>query len=153
MTLKKAFRRGFLGAPLGVFLGYTITIFIALVNPSGGEYYPVVPQLANQMNGEVAAVVLQYLLMAIMGFGYAVSSSVYEVERWGIAKQTIVHFLIMTISTFPIAYACYWMEHSLFGILTYVGIFMGFYLVIWISQMYFWGRRIRRINEKLKDGK
>lgn len=153
MTMKKALLRGIYGAPLGVFIGYTITILIALVNPNGGEYNPVVPQLAEQLNSEIAAVVMQYVLLAIMGFGYAVSSAVYEVEPWGIAKQTIIHFLIITISTFPVAYACYWMKHSLFGILSYVGIFIGFYLVGWLSQMYFWSRRIRKINEKLRDSK
>ena len=150
MTMKKALLRGLYGAPLGVFFGYTITILIALVNPKGGEYNPVVPQLAILLNNEIMAVVLQYVLMAIMGFGYAASSAVYEVEQWGIAKQTIIHFLIMTITTFPVAYTCYWMEHSLFGILTYVGIFIGIYFIIWLSQMYFWSRRIGGINDKLR---
>lgn len=153
MTLRKALLRGILGAPIGVFIGYTITILIALFNKELGEYYPVVPQLAAQLDSEIVAVVVQYVLMAVMGFGYAISASVFEIERWGIAKQTITNFLIITVSTFPIAYGCYWMKHSLIGILTYVGIFVVVYIIIWASKMYFWSRRIRSINEKLKDNK
>ncbi|MDF2905532.1 MAG: hypothetical protein K0R34_853 [Herbinix sp.] len=151
MTLKKALLRGIAGAPIGVFIGYTITILIALANK--GEYNPVVPKLAVQMNSELMAVVLQYVLMAIMGYVFSASSAVYEVEQWGIAKRTMIHYLIITITTFPIAYVCYWMNHSLFGILSYVGIFTGYYLIGWIAQMYFWKRKIRRINEKLRDSK
>lgn len=151
MTLRKALLRGILGAPIGIFIGYTITILIALFNKEVGEYYPVVPQLAAQMNGEITAVVVQYVLMAVMGYGYALSASVFEIEKWGIAKQTMINFLIITISTFPIAYACYWMKHSLIGILSYVGIFIVIYIIIWALKMYFWSRRIRSINEKLKN--
>lgn len=152
MTLKKALLRGLLGAPLGVFIGYTITILISLVDSRGSEYYPVVPQLAQNMQSEIMAVTFQYVLSAILGFAYAVGSAVFEVEEWSIAKQTILHFIIMISSAFPIAYFCYWMEHTLGGIILYVSIFIGIYLVIWCSQMYFWSKRIKGINDKLKKG-
>lgn len=119
----------------------------------GGDYYPVVPLLAKQMDNEMTAVVLQYVLMAIMGYGYAVSSSVFRVEQWGIAKRTVIHYLIITIVTLPIAYICYWMRHSFVGVLSYFGIFTIYYLIGWLAQMFFWSRKIRKINEKLKDGK
>lgn len=153
MTLKKALMRGILGAPLGVFIGYTITILISLSVSPGGKYYPVVPQLAEQMNSELMAVTLQYILSAVMGFGYAVSSAFFEMEQWGIAKQTILHFIVMSVSTLPIAYLCHWMEHSLGGILFYIAVFLGIYLVIWLSKMYYWSRRIKGINGKLKERK
>lgn len=153
MKIRKALRRGILGAPIGIFIGYTITILIALFNMEAGKYYPVVPQLTEQVNSEITAVVVQYVLMAVMGFGYAFGASVFEIEQWGIAKQTIINFLIITISTFPIAYTCYWMKHSLIGILSYVGIFVVIYIIIWASKMYFWSRRIRSINDTLKNSK
>jgi cell division protein FtsL len=52
---------------------------------------------------------------------------------------------------FPIAYLCYWMEHTLLGILTYVGIFVALYIIIWFIQMYFWKKRIEGINKKLQE--
>lgn len=153
MNFKKALLRGAIGAPMGVIVGYTITILISLVYPRGGSYFPVVPQLASQMNSEIMAVTIQYVLSAIMGFTYAASSAVFEVEQWGIAKQTAIHFVIMTVTGLPIAYLCHWMEHSLGGVLLYITIFVVIYLIIWLSQMYFWSRRIKGINNKLKDSR
>jgi hypothetical protein len=153
MTLKKALLRGILGAPLGVFIGYTITILISLINPTGGNYYPVVPQLAVQLDSEIMAVTIQYVLSAMIGFAYAAGSAVFEVEHWGITKQTILHFIIMTFTGLPVAYLCHWMEHSFRGIVLYVAIFIGIYLIIWLSQMYFWSRRIKGINDKLRENK
>lgn len=150
MTLKKAMLRGLLGAPIGVFISYTITVLISLSVP-GDSYSPVVPQLTKAMNSEIGAVVLQYILSAVMGFAYGAVSCVFEVEQWGIAAQTALHFVVMTIATFPIAYINYWMPHTLRGIVIYVAIFLFLYLSIWLLQMYFWRKRINSINHKLQE--
>lgn len=152
MTIKKAILRGLLGAPLGVFIGYTITIIVSLLFKSG-SYYSVVPQLKTVMGSELKAVILQYLLSAVLGFAAAAGSAVFEVEEWGITKQTIIHFFILTVSMFPIAYLCYWMEHTLLGILFYIGIFVALYLIIWVIQMNLWKKRIEGINQRLKGNK
>jgi hypothetical protein len=104
MTLKKALQRGLFGIPMGVFVGYTITILIALVQYDTGIYHPVVPKLSEVTGNEIFAVIIQYLLCAALGFAFAVGSAVFEVEEWGITKQTVIHFLITTIALFPVAY-------------------------------------------------
>lgn len=150
MTFKKAMLRGLLGAPIGVFIAYTITVLISLTAP--GDYYdPVVPQLALDLNNEIKAVVLQYILSAVMGFVYGAAACVFEVERWGITTQTALHFVIMTAATFPVAYITYWMPHTLKGIFGYVSIFLVIYLGIWLIQMYLWRKRINHINHRLTE--
>jgi hypothetical protein len=149
MTLKKALLRGLLGAPLGVFIGYTITILISMYLKDGG-YSPVVPQLMETMGNEINAIVLQYLLSALLGFASAFGSAVFEIEEWSITKQTMIHFLLLSVSMFPVAYFTYWMRHTLWGILSYVGIFIALYAVIWAIQIYFWKKRIEGINRKLQ---
>ncbi len=150
MTLKKALLRGLLGAPLGVFIGYTITILISFFNMENAIFYPVVPQLAEEMGNEIIAVTVQYVLSAILGFAFAMGSAVFEVEEWSITKQTTIHFIISTIAMFPIAYFTYWMEHTFWGILSYIIVFILIYISIWALQMYFWKKRIKGINDKIQ---
>lgn len=149
MTLKKALLRGLIGAPLGVFIGYTITILVSLFLKDGG-YYPVVPQLIDSVGSELNAVILQYILSAILGFASAFGSAIFEIDEWSITKQTVAHFLLLSISMFPVAYFSYWMQHTLPGILSYIGIFVVLYIIIWIIQINFWKKRIEGINRKLQ---
>jgi len=150
MTLKKAMLRGLLGFPLGVFMGYTITILIALFQSDIGKYYPVVPQLAEATGNEITAVVLQYVLSGILGFAFAAGSAVFEVEEWSFTKQTVIHFMISTLAMFPIAYFTYWMRHTLWGILLYISVFAIMYIIIWAVQSYFWKKKIKGINDKMQ---
>jgi hypothetical protein len=151
MTLKNAILRGILGAPLGVFLGHTITIIISAISTIEGDYNPVVPQLAEVMGNEITAVVLQYFLCAILGFAFAAGSAVFEVEEWSITKQTIIHFIIITTAMFPIAYFSYWMRHTFWGVVSYITIFVVLYVIIWAIQIYFWKKRIEGINKRIQD--
>ena len=149
MTLKKALLRGLIGAPMGVFISYTITILISLFLQDGG-YYPAVPQLIASVGNELNAVLLQYVLSAILGFASAFGSAIFEIEEWSIVKQTTMHFLLLSISMFPVAYFTYWMRHTLLGILSYIGIFVVLYIIIGVIQINFWKKRIEGINRKLQ---
>lgn len=146
---KKAILRGLLGFPLGVFIGYLITIVISLIY-ARGYYSPVVPALVRECGSEIGAVVLQFILSGILGAAFAVGSIVWEIDKWSILKQTFVHFLILSLSMLPIAYFTYWMEHSIFGIASYFGIFIVIYAVIWFTQYFIWKQKIKTINNKIK---
>ena len=147
---KKLFFRGLLGFPLGICVGYIITIAISVVH-GNGYYAPCAPALSVQVGSEIGAVVLQALLCGILGTACAIGSVVFEVERWGITKQTILHFLIMSFSMLPIAYISNWMEQSLLGALSYFGVFMGIYIVIWVAQYLIWRVVVRKINRKIRE--
>lgn len=149
MTLKKVMLRGLLGFQLGVFMGYTITILIALLLLDKGVYTPVVPLLAEVTGNEITAVVLQYGLSGLLGFAFAAGSAVFEVEEWSLTKQTVIHFIISTVAMFPIAYFTYWMRHTLWGIILYISIFVIMYIIIWAIQSYFWRKKIKGINDKI----
>lgn len=150
MTLKKAILRGVLGFPMGIFLSITITILISL-SLGTGEYNPVVPELTNLTNSEINAVVLQYILSGILGFMFAAGSAVFEVEQFSLVKQIVIHFFISVFTMLPIAYILRWMDHSIGGIVTYVGIFLIIYVIIWIIQYMSWKKKILQINKKLEE--
>lgn len=145
---RKVFLRVMLGFPLGIAIGYLITIFISLVW-ANGYYSPCVPELADIMGSEINAVLFQALLCGLLGSGFAGSSVIWEMEDWGLVKQSGIYFLIVSVIMMPIAYVLYWMEHSLVGVLSYFGIFFLIFAVIWIVQYIIARHNVNKLNETL----
>jgi len=146
---KKLLQRAVIGFPIGIAIGYLITIFISL-GWGSGDYLACMPELATDVGSEAGAVALQALLCGLLGAGGAASSVIWEVERWNMVQQTGLYFLLLSLLMLPIAYFSYWMEHSAQGFLSYFGIFMLNFVVIWLMQ---WGvgrRSVRKMNEKLQ---
>ena len=148
---KKLILQGLLGFPVGITLGLAITLLISWII-GDGIYYPVVPDFARAMGGELRAMTLQTLLCGLMGSGFAMASLIWKVEQWSLARQTGLYFAAVCGLMLPIAYVSNWMEHNVGGILSYCGIFLGVFAIVWVSQYLVWRGRIRRINDKIRKG-
>lgn len=152
---KKIVLRSILGFPLGLAMGYLITIVISCIW-AGGYYSPCVPELIAVMGNEINAVLLQALLCGILGSGFGAASVIWDMEDWGIVKQTGIYFLIVSVIMMPIAYITHWMEHSLKGVLSYFGVFLIIFIIIWIVQYMIARENVKELNETLctkQDGK
>ncbi len=145
---KQIFLRGILGFPLGLAIGYLITIIISLIW-ANGYYSPCVPELTVMMGNEINAVLLQAFLCGILGMGFGASSVIWKIEDWGIVKQTAIYFLIVSVIMIPIAYVTFWMEHSLKGVLSYFGIFALIFVIVWIIQYTVGKHNIKKMNKAL----
>lgn len=142
---KKTIRRGLFGLPIGIAIGFVITLIIS-ARVGDGSFYPVAPELIGTMGNELNAVILQTILCAILGAGFAAASVIWELDSWSLAKQSGIYFLIISIIMLPVAYFTNWMKHSLAGVLSYAGIFTAIFVVVWISQYLLWKRNITRMN-------
>ncbi len=145
---KKAFLRGLFGFPMGVFVGYVITIVISLIW-ANGFYSPCVPELAETVGSEINAVALQAVLCGLLGAGCAAASVIWEVERWGLVKQSGLYFLVLSLLMMPIAYVTYWMEHSIRGFLGYFGIFALIFALIWVMEWLVGRSNVKKLNARL----
>lgn len=125
--------RGAIGIPTGITIGYLITVFSSLIWGKG-YYSPCVPELITIMGNEINAVILQMVLCALLGAVFAASSIIWEMEYWSIAKQTGIYFLIVSIVMMPTAWFLHWMEHTITGFLSYLGIFTTIFIFIWLTQ-------------------
>ncbi len=148
---KKLLQRIALGLPVGILLGYLITLLISLCLGEG-TYVACVPALTEQMGGELNAVLFQALLCAILGAGCAASSLIWELDRWSIARQSGTYFLCLALLMLPIAWLAHWMEHSLSGFLGYFALFFGIFVITWLAQYGAIRAHIRKINQQLEKG-
>ena len=136
------------GLLVGIVICYLITIGIS-ISLGDGNFYPCVPSLIERFGNEITAVIVQTILSAVLGAGFAVSSLIWEKDDWSLFKQTSVYFVIVTILMMTVAYVCEWMEHSVRGVLCYFAIFFAIFIIVWVIQFVIWKRRISKINSKI----
>ncbi len=145
---RKIIARFIWGFPVGIAIGYLITICSSLVWAEG-YYSPCMPELVSAMGNEIRAVMLQALLCGILGGGCAAGSVIWEIEDWSLVKQTGVYFFVVCMVMMPTAYFMYWMERSAAGFLSYFGIFALMFAFIWIIQFMIGKRDVKKLNENL----
>ena len=145
---KTALKRAALGLPLGIAIGYFITICISL-GMGTGEYYVCVPELAESLGSEIAAVIVQAVLCAVLGAVSAGSSVIWENDGWSLAKQSVICFIVLSCTMMPIAYIARWMEHTLAGFVTYFAVFAGIFFFIWLARYLFWKKKIAGLNSDM----
>ena len=137
--------RGLLGLPTGIAIGFVITLIISACI-GNGSFYPVTPELIDTMGNELNAVILQTVLCAVMGVGFAAASVIWELDSWSLAKQSGIYFMIISVIMLPIAYVTNWMKHTALGVLSYVAIFVAIFIIVWLSQYLLWKRKIKKMN-------
>lgn len=147
---KEIIKRSFIGALLGLLICQILSIFISFII-NDGTYYAVVPDLITICKTETNAVIVQTICALLYGAVWGGISVIWEMDDWSILKQSVVHFLISSIVTFPVAYFTRWMHHSVMGVLSYFGIFAVIYVIIWISQYLSMKKKIQQLNEKVQE--
>src|SRR5699024_3509273 len=85
----------------------------------------------------------------LVGAGFGGSSVVWEMERWSLARQTGVYFLLLSLFMLPAAYAMRWVEHSLAGFARYFGVFALLFVLIWAAELLAGRYSVRRLNARL----
>ena len=143
---KKIIMRGLFGLPVGIAIGFVITLIISACI-GNGTFYPVAPELIDTTGNELNAVILQTVLCAVMGAGFAAASVIWELDSWSLAKQSGIYFLIISVIMLPIAYVMNWMKHTVLGVLSYAAIFAAIFVVVWLLQYILWKRKIKKMND------
>lgn len=147
---KKIIERTVAGFFIGIAIGQIISVLISLI-AGNGEFIVCVPEFTELMGNEAVAAAVQTLLCGVIGIGYAAASLVWESEKLNIAAQTGICFGIYAVALLPIAYFTKWMEHSLLGVLGYIGIFAASFVVVWLNQYFFLKSKIKAINAKMQN--
>lgn len=145
----KVWNRCVLGAFFGLGITTGIAISISLII-GDGTYYAVMPQLAQDFGSELNAVLVQAVVSLLYGAVWGGVSLVWEIENWGITRQTVTHLLIVSLSTLPVAYLMRWMDRNVLGILGYFGIFLMIYGVVWVCLYLGTKRRVEKLNQGVR---
>lgn len=146
---KKIIERTVSGFFFGIAIGQIISVLISLI-AGEGEFMICAGEFIALIGSEAAAAAIQTLLCGVMGSGFAAASLIWESDRLNIAAQTGICFSIYAVTLLPIAYFTNWMEHTLLGVLGYIGIFAASFVVVWLNQYLLLRKRIKAINAKMQ---
>ena len=153
---KKVIKRCLFGAPIGLLISHIIllitSIFLSVATKKyEGDFLPAPWSLIELCGSELNAVIIQTICSLIFGAAFGGASVIWEIENWSLLKQTVLHLIIISVSSLPIAYCMYWMPHSFWGIAGYIAIFFFIYFFIWFSQYFAMKKRIQEFNDKVKS--
>lgn len=147
---KKILYRSLSGAPIGVTISLVITIIFSL-NMGHGEYFPAPHELVDWCGNETTAVIVQMFCSLLVGAIFGGSSVIWDVEKWSLLKQTLVHLAVVSVPFFGLGYVMNWLPHSLYGALGYIGGFVVTYVVVWCSIFFSTKAKIKKMNEQLSE--
>ncbi|EEM16648.1 MULTISPECIES: DUF3021 domain-containing protein [Bacillus] len=137
------------GFVIGVIIGEIVQLLISL--PLGqGEYMPVVEQFRSLFVSKMSAVTVQILLTGLIGVTFATSSLVFDIVKWSLLKQYIVHFCITALVWGPIV-TLLWMPKTSIGTLIFFIGFLGTYVITWTIQYMISKNDIKKINAAIQS--
>ncbi len=91
--------------------------------------------------------ILQFIGSALLGFVAMGGTIVYDVEKWGLTKVTVIHFS-MTIIVFVADYLILkWFPLNILPIV--LAVFIVAYFIIWLINFVIYNRSIKDINSDL----
>ncbi|PIE96905.1 DUF3021 domain-containing protein [Bacillus fungorum] len=147
--MKNIFSRVVGGFIIGVIIGQVVQILISL-KLGNGEYIPVVGHFRSLFDSEMIAVIVQILLTGIIGVTFATSALVFEIAKWSLLKQYIVHFCITALVWVPIV-TLLWMPKTFISTMIFFISFLGTYVVTWVIQYIISRNDIKQINAAIQS--
>ena len=134
---KSALRRCVIGFALGLVVS-TVTLFMA----GSGAFA-----------GEAGAFAIRLLPGGVYGAVVMSCSVVYDVERWSIARATLIHFVVTLSGMYALGLAQEWLKVSLPGFVALTLGCVAIYILIWLFQWLSLRNKVQQINRGVKDCK
>ena len=90
--------------------------------------------------------------LAVMLYGgcWAAASCIWQLERWSLLKQTLIHFAVSSLSALPIAWLLCWFPHTWAGCTAYFLYFLLLYGCIRAGTYLSVRARVRAMNRRLQ---
>ena len=149
-TKKEVAKRAILGFIYGVFIGQTILIIESLFMRDG-NFYAVSTSLLELAGTKIAAVIIQYFLTGIIGTTFAATTVIFEMDNWSLLRQTILHFIIVSIVMYIAGFLCGWFPHTVVSTLIWFGVFVVVYVIFWICFSMYYKNKVKKINSHLQN--
>lgn len=127
--MKKEFlKRAFIGFPFGVTISMLIYI-IGSIMAGNSDIYFIAPNFVSNTN-EVNIVLINFIFSGIVGAISSSSSLIFETKISSL-KQTILHFLIISLTVLPICIISNWFKLNLLNIIIFFLIYVLIYIIFY----------------------
>ena len=102
------------------------------------------------INTEGRSLLLHVIMSGLHGLIPCGAATVYEIESWGVTKQTIIHALITLATILAIDLPMKWFKPGLEFAIALV-IYVVVYAIIWLCNYLYWKHTVSEMNEQLRQ--
>lgn len=98
----------------------------------------------------MTAVIVQNILTGCIGLVFATSSLVFDIAKWGLLKQYLIHFCVTAIVWVPVVILL-WTPETFRSIIILMISFLGTYTLTWWIQYTLSKKNIQQINAAIQS--
>lgn len=128
----------------------TATVIAMLITVLCGAPMVCVPEFADRAGSELAATLLQPLLIGLIGFAFGAGSVLFEIERWSFLKQGATHLAVTAAVWILVGLICF-SPITPPAVLSFALSAGGTYAITWGVQYMVWRNQVRRLNEMIHE--
>lgn len=140
----------YIGFTLGFILGIILTSVIATIAIADNSMHLYTNEFLEFIGNPLTALLIHSFVCGILGMIILGSALLYEIDKWGLLKATIIHFIVIVVSFYSIAFFLRWFEPTdSIAVGTSLVMFIVIYTGIWLVQYLSYKIQIKEINQKL----
>lgn len=83
------------------------------------------------------------------GWFFTVSPLYFENTNLSLARQTVLHFITVSILSFVLSFGIGWLPFNLTSFLIAIAFFLAFYTIIWVSFYQYNKRQMEKLNAEI----
>lgn len=131
----------------------TAALLASLITILCGAPTVCVPAFVERVGSEMAAILLQPLLIGLIGFAFGAGSVLFEIERWSFLKQGAAHLAVTAAVWIVVELICF-APITPPAVLSFALSTVATYAITWGAQYLAWRAQVRQLNEQihLKNG-
>lgn len=135
--IREIMRRGFRGMAFGVFINQALFAIMTSFFGLEGSI-------------EFNALAQQFIISALFGFYAIAISIVFEIDSWSLLRQTIVHFILLSVVYFPVAIYANWLPEYTVARIPFAVFYILVYIIVWFTFKAYWKKKAMEINVELE---
>ena len=141
------------GFIVGAGVGNLIALLMSLLTGGSGEAHHLVATELAEKIGFGGAIALQTILCALFGTGSIGGMLLYEIDKWSLAKATIVHYVLIVACFVGCSLVLHWFPMQFVYYAISVGAMTVGFFAIWVGMFFGWKKEVKKMNEELDEYK
>lgn len=136
-------------AAIGITIGYLVALSFSSLYQTR-YFVPSAPTYVATFSSPLSATLISTGLWAIIGIVFGLASLTFQQSNWSITHQTVVNFCLTYLGFTPLAVLCGWFPLNFHWLLSFTGIFILIYAILWLNYYLASYHEVQRLNRLLK---
>ena len=141
---------------IGFIIGALVGILIPMISSlaSTGDFSEFMEYaLLTAKIGKAGAIIVQLIISGLFGCVCVGGMLLYEIDKWSLAKATVVHFVSISACFVGVSLILHWFPLRFAYYAISVGAMTVGFFIIWLCMFLAWKKEVKMMNEELNEYK